>query len=78
MNNHILQGNWNELKGKIKSKWAKLTDEDVDSFQGDLDQLKGKIQKTYGYGKDRAETEFNDFMKSVSSKVDDKGRKENA
>jgi uncharacterized protein YjbJ (UPF0337 family) len=43
MNNSILQGNWNEIKGKIKSKWGKLTDDDIETFKGNLEQITGKL-----------------------------------
>ena len=69
MNKDIAQGNWNELKGKIKTKWAKLTDDDVESFKGNLDQISGKIQKTYGYAKEKADGEYRDFQQSLTAIV---------
>jgi len=59
----MLQGNWTEIKGKIKAKWGKLTDSEIDTFNGNLDQLAGKIQQTYGYAKEKAEEEYNNFKK---------------
>jgi uncharacterized protein YjbJ (UPF0337 family) len=69
MNTAMLEGNWKEIKGKIKSQWAKFTDDDVDELKGDLDQLAGKIQKIYGHTKEQAEIEFNSFRKSLASSV---------
>jgi uncharacterized protein YjbJ (UPF0337 family) len=71
MNNNIAKGNWNELKGKIKAKWGKFTDDDIETFNGNLDQIKGKLQKAYGYQKDRAEKEYNDFTQSMAGKAND-------
>jgi uncharacterized protein YjbJ (UPF0337 family) len=48
MNEQTLQGNWNEIKGKLKSKWGQLTNDDVQSFSGSLDQLVGLIQRKTG------------------------------
>ncbi len=70
MNKDTVQGNWKELKGKIKTKWAKLTDNDVDALKGDLEKLSGTLQKTYGYAKDKAEKEYKEFKLSLSSKKD--------
>lgn len=67
MNGDMISGSWTELKGKIKTKWAKLTDSDVDGLQGNLEQLSGKLQKVYGYAKDKAEQEFADFKASLKS-----------
>ncbi|WP_200978701.1 CsbD family protein [Echinicola sp. 20G] len=47
-NNLKLKGNWNELKGKLKSKYGELTDDDLTYAEGQEDQLIGKIQKKTG------------------------------
>jgi len=49
-----VEGNWKEVKGKVKEKWAKLTDDDLAAINGQRDQLKGRLQKQYGYAKDQA------------------------
>jgi uncharacterized protein YjbJ (UPF0337 family) len=69
MNTSMLMGSWNEIKGKIKTQWAKLNDDDLEELKGNLDQLAGKIQKVYGYGKEQAEIEFNEFKKSITTSV---------
>lgn len=70
LNKDAIKGKWNELKGSIKAKWAKLTDDDLNEAEGNYDQIKGKLQKLYGYSKERAETEFNDFIGSHKSNVE--------
>jgi uncharacterized protein YjbJ (UPF0337 family) len=37
-------GNWKQVKGKVKEKWGKLTDDDLNVIDGRRDQLEGKIQ----------------------------------
>jgi uncharacterized protein YjbJ (UPF0337 family) len=69
MNNTTLQGNWTEIKGKIKSKWGKLTDNDIETLKGNLDQITGKIQQAYGYAKEKAETEYHEFKQSIAGKL---------
>lgn len=60
---------WNEIKGKIKSKWGKFADAEVDSFKGNMDLISEKIQKVYGYTKDKAEQEYKDFKKTLEPVV---------
>src|SRR6185312_3747252 len=53
-----VQGNWQQLSGKIKQKWGKLTDDDLTRAQGDKQYLVGKLHEQYGIAKDRAEDEL--------------------
>jgi uncharacterized protein YjbJ (UPF0337 family) len=48
MNTLEMTGNWNILKGKLKQKWAKLTDDDLEFVEGKEDELVGRIQKRTG------------------------------
>ena len=48
-----VEGNWKQLKGKVKEQWGKLTDDDLDVIAGKRDQLEGKIQERYGIEKDK-------------------------
>ena len=61
MNKDILEGNWKQLKGKVKSQWGKLTDDHLDQISGKRDILAGKIQESYGVTKEEAEKQINDF-----------------
>ena len=61
MNRDIIEGNWKELKGTVKERWGKLTDDDLDRIAGKRDQLVGRLQKAYGYGKEDAERELTKF-----------------
>ena len=47
-----VEGNWKQVKGQIKEKWGKLTDDDLSVINGRRDQLEGKIQERYGLAKD--------------------------
>ena len=62
MNADILKGRWMELKGEVKTRWGKLTDDDLTEIEGMEEKLLGFLQKRYGYAKDRAEQELNDFI----------------
>ena len=62
MNKDILKGKWRQIKGDIRSWWGNLTDDDVDAIQGDTEKFIGKLQERYGWGRERAEQELNDFL----------------
>jgi uncharacterized protein YjbJ (UPF0337 family) len=50
-----IEGNWKQVKGKVKEQWGKLTDDDLDQISAKRDQLEGKIQERYGLEKDRVQ-----------------------
>jgi uncharacterized protein YjbJ (UPF0337 family) len=52
MNTTEIKGNWNEVKGKLKQKYADLTDDDLMFEEGKEDEMYGKIQKRIGKTKD--------------------------
>jgi uncharacterized protein YjbJ (UPF0337 family) len=47
-----IKGNWNEMKGKLKKKYAVLTDDDLMYVEGEDEELLGKLQKKLGKGRD--------------------------
>jgi len=55
MNWDRIEGNWKQLKGKVKAQWGDLTDDDLDVVAGRREQLAGKLQERYGVAKDEAE-----------------------
>lgn len=62
VNNDVLKGKWNQLKGSVKSQWGELTDDDLTQAEGEYDKLVGKLQERYGYERERAEREVDEFM----------------
>jgi len=55
MNWDRIEGNWKQVKGKVKEQWGNLTDDHIDVIGGKRDQLVGKIQESYGIARDEAE-----------------------
>lgn len=51
-----LKGNWNEVKGKVKQKYADLTDDDLLYEEGKDDELLGRIQKKVGKSKEEVKS----------------------
>jgi uncharacterized protein YjbJ (UPF0337 family) len=62
MNNDIFEGKWHEFKGKVKQKWGKLTDNDLTTIEGNSERLSGLLQQKYGYTKEKAEHEIENFI----------------
>ena len=65
MNWDQIEGKWTEIKGKIRAKFNKLTDDDLDAIAGKKDQLVGRIQQRYGYAKDQAEKEADEVIRGL-------------
>lgn len=61
MNKLQLKGNWNQIKGALKEKWAEFTDDDMLAIEADNDKLVGKIQERYGIRRELAEKQVTDF-----------------
>jgi len=66
MNWDQVEGQWKNIKGNIREKWAKLTDDDLESIAGKKDQLVGKMQERYGLAKDKAEAELDTYIASIN------------
>jgi uncharacterized protein YjbJ (UPF0337 family) len=58
MNKEQATGQWDQLKGKFKETWGKLTDDDIETFKGKKDQFFGKLKEHYGIGKEEAEKQI--------------------
>lgn len=65
MNEDQIKGNWKQIKGQLKEKWGKLTDDEITQSEGRTDILAGKIQERYGQTKDAALKEVNEFFKTI-------------
>ncbi|MEO6594913.1 MAG: CsbD family protein [Planctomycetota bacterium] len=63
MNNDIIKGKWQQLKGKVKARWGKLTDDDMTRIEGNAQQAAGRIQERYGIASDVAQREWDKFCK---------------
>ena len=62
MNWKEFEGKWDQVKGQVREKWGKLTNDDLTMIKGKRDQLLGKLKERYGYAADRAEREIDEFM----------------
>jgi uncharacterized protein YjbJ (UPF0337 family) len=60
-----LEGNWKQVKGKIKEQWGRLTDDDLDVIEGNREQLEGKIQERYGLAKDQVRKDVDGWLNTM-------------
>lgn len=62
MNWDRIEGNWKQMKGKLREKWGDFTDDDWDKMEGKRENLIGKIQERYGKSRDEAEREVDEWQ----------------
>ena len=65
MNWDSVSGMWKQIEGKLRSKWGKLTDDDWHVIGGKKDMLVGRLQQRYGYERDRAERDVDDYIRTL-------------
>lgn len=66
MNWDLIQGNWKKFEGQVKEKWGKLTNDDMTLISGKRERLLGRLQHAYGYGRDKAQKEIDNFLQVIS------------
>jgi uncharacterized protein YjbJ (UPF0337 family) len=74
MNKDQLQGKWLQVKGAVKAQWGKLTNDDLDEIDGNLERLVGIVQERYGYARERAAKEVEDFQRRQASAAEEASR----
>ena len=65
MNEDKIKGQWKQLRGKLQSRWGKLTDDDLDIAEGNADYLAGRLQERYGIARDEAREQLRDFERGI-------------
>ena len=61
MNWDRLDGSWKQIQERIKERWGKLTEDDLDRVAGQRDQLIGRLQELYGLKREQVEAEVRDW-----------------
>lgn len=65
MNWDQVEGKWKELKGRARTSWGKLNDDELDQVGGRKDQLVGKIQQHYGLEREEAERQADEWANKL-------------
>jgi len=74
MNWDTVKGQWKQMKGELRTKWGKLTDDDLDVVAGDREKLEGVIQKRYGMQKDAVKRDVDTWMSTLRGRQQDAPR----
>jgi uncharacterized protein YjbJ (UPF0337 family) len=72
MNWNQIEAQWHQLRGQIKSQWAKVTDDDIEAASGKREQFVGKLQERYGLVKDEAERQIDKWIAKLTPARDGK------
>lgn len=64
MNWDQVEGKWKQLRGGVKEKWGKLTDDDLDRIAGKRDQFIGRLQERYGIAKEEAQNQADQWLRA--------------
>jgi uncharacterized protein YjbJ (UPF0337 family) len=71
MNEETVKGKWNEIKGEIKTQWAKMTDDELDKTLGNVVSIAGLVQQRYGAKKEEVQTKLDGIMAKFSEKTEE-------
>jgi uncharacterized protein YjbJ (UPF0337 family) len=74
----VLKGQWNEVRGKLKEKWGQLTDDDIKAFEGTTDNLIGRIQRRTGETRKAIEGFLEEVTEDGSHHVEEIAEQANA
>jgi uncharacterized protein YjbJ (UPF0337 family) len=72
MNWNQVRGQWQQLAGEIKSRWGKLTDDDLQNVAGKKEQLVGKLREHYGILQQEAEQQIDVWLAKLTPARGDK------
>ncbi len=70
MNWDQVEGKWKEMKGSVKQKWGKLTDDDLNYINGSRDQFLGRLQQRYGIAKEQAQEQLDSWLREERATKD--------
>jgi uncharacterized protein YjbJ (UPF0337 family) len=62
MNNNIVKGKWDEIKGEIRKAWGGLTGDELEKTNGNMESIGGLIQQRYGLAKDDVQRKLSDIV----------------
>jgi uncharacterized protein YjbJ (UPF0337 family) len=63
----VMVGNWEKLKTRVKLRWGRLTDDQLDRISGHYDELTYLVRERYGYTKEKARQEVDKFIQRLST-----------
>ena len=68
MNRTVSKAKWKQVRGKVKERWGRLTDNEITVMNGEIDQLVGKIQERYGLAREEVENDVREWYEKHITK----------
>ncbi|HBJ87973.1 MAG TPA: general stress protein CsbD [Verrucomicrobiales bacterium] len=62
-----IKGDWNIIKGNLKQKWARLTDDDLQFIEGKQEELLGRIQKRTGESREAVQDAIKEYRAALAA-----------
>ena len=66
-----IAGNWTQWKGRVRERWGKLTDDQLDVVGGRREQLSGRIQEVYGVTRDEADRQLINWQRNLAAEYEE-------
>ena len=65
-----ISGNWAHWRSRIRERWSRLTNDELDSVAGRRDLLVGQIKKAYGLESGEAERQLRNWERNLAVEVE--------
>lgn len=71
MNEDIFKGKWNEIKGELRTRYGKLTDNELEGLRGNFTSISGLLQQRYGLSQEEVKTGVNKILARFNQRIED-------
>jgi uncharacterized protein YjbJ (UPF0337 family) len=65
LNKDIMVGKWEQIKSRVKQRWGRINDDQLDRISGNYDELAGLIRERYGYTHEKARKDVDEFIQKL-------------
>ena len=65
LNKDLMVGKWEQIKSRVKQRWGRITDDQLDQISGYYDELTGLIRERYGYTHEKARQDVDEFIQRL-------------
>ena len=69
MNEDIMRGKWEQVRGELKKWWERLNDDDIQRIEGSTDELALLLQERYDYSRQEALFQIDEFLEKTEAKL---------
>ena len=65
LNKDIMVGKWEQIKSRVKQRWGRINDDQLDRISGYYDELAGLIRERYGYTHEKSRKDVDEFIQRL-------------